>query len=90
MRFKEAETAQADLGRTTVAIFYEPRCHDMLVVTFDARHTYIMTDGFGLPSCRETADYLSKCLFSEPRRGSQATGIASMRLSGLAVVMVRA
>ena len=60
MRLKEAETAQADLGRSTVAIFYEPRSHDIRVVTFDARQPYIMTDGSVLPSRRETADFLSK------------------------------
>jgi hypothetical protein len=66
MWFKEAET-----HKPTLAVqpwqFYGPRTHDILVVTFDARQTDIMPDGFVPPSCRATADFLSKCLFNEIR-----------------------
>jgi hypothetical protein len=59
MRFKKAETTQANLGRSTVAILWAALLR-YLIVTFDPRRTDIMPNGFVLPSYRAAADFLSE------------------------------
>ena len=51
MRLKEVENAQANLGRSTVAILWAA-FRDIPVVAFDARRTAIMPEGL----CRHPAE----------------------------------
>jgi hypothetical protein len=45
--------------------FYDLLVGDIIAATFDARRTFIKTDGFVPPSFRPTADFLSKQILCE-------------------------